>query len=98
MSRYLVGHWAESRGDEFDSWGTSTWYFEIDDSQRVSRQVEIYTEGPVLRYGPTNPEDAYGLLSELDNTTADLTEVTHDEFESAWVRGSDQNPTPRTAV
>ena len=29
MTRYYKRNWEETRGDEFDSWGTSIWYFEV---------------------------------------------------------------------
>jgi hypothetical protein len=28
--RFYRRRWDESRGDEFDAWGHSVWYFEVD--------------------------------------------------------------------
>ncbi len=30
MNKYYKRKWNEIRGDEYSSWGTSTWYFEVD--------------------------------------------------------------------
>ncbi|WP_460666457.1 hypothetical protein [Kribbella swartbergensis] len=48
MALYFRRSWHETRGDDHDDWGTSEWYFEIDDAGWVSRQVEIYENGPTL--------------------------------------------------
>ena len=79
--------WEESRGDEHDHWGASTWLFEVDADSRPLRQIEIYDAGPTLRYGPDHAEDEYGFLSRsrLDESARwPLGEVTADEFEAAW--------------
>lgn len=55
---------AESRGDEFDAWGHSVWYFEVDNDGRPVRQIEVYDTGPVLRYRPGHEEDQYGALGQ----------------------------------
>lgn len=44
--------------------GPSTSFFETDDAGVIVRQVEIYEDGPVLRYSTAAPEDAHGRLSE----------------------------------
>lgn len=49
MSTYVKRHWNEPRGDEHDAWGTSWWYFEVDDEGRVLRQIEQYDSGVRLR-------------------------------------------------
>src|SRR4051812_34097671 len=51
-SHFYRRRWDETRGDEFDSWGHSLWYFETDDEGWPIRQVELYDAGRVLRYGP----------------------------------------------
>jgi hypothetical protein len=40
--QYFKAYWDESRGDKFDSWGRSWWYFETDDGGNVLRQVEKF--------------------------------------------------------
>jgi hypothetical protein len=45
MPTYVKRHWVELRGDEHNAWGTSWWYFEVDDNGGVLRQVELYDSG-----------------------------------------------------
>ena len=33
LMRYFKREWSETRGDAFDSWGSSFWYFETEDSE-----------------------------------------------------------------
>jgi hypothetical protein len=85
--RYFKRRWEESRDDRHDSWGASTWYFEVDEEGWPTRQLEVYDAGPTLRYGPGHAEDAAGRLSqsqldELEDWTPWT--VTADEFERAW--------------
>ena len=62
--RFYRRPWHETRGDQYDSWGPSTWYFEVDGDGRITRQVECYAHGPNLRYSEDWPEDEYGALGE----------------------------------
>ena len=50
MKKYYKRKWNETRGDKFDSWGTSMWYFEIGENQYITRQIEIYENGNRLKY------------------------------------------------
>lgn len=88
MPRYLKRHWNEGRGDEYDSWGTSWWFFEVDDSGGVIRQAELYEVGRLLRYSRVHAEDEFGALadSSLDVADAEYTSISQDEFESVWNR------------
>lgn len=86
--RFYRRRWAESRGDEFDSWGHSVWFFEVDDGGWPVRQIEVYDSGRVLRYGAHHQEDRYGGLGEAslydsgdEWSNFEITEV---EFERAW--------------
>ena len=47
--RFYRRRWDQSRGDEFDAWGRSVWYFEVNEDGWPVRQVEVYDTGPVLR-------------------------------------------------
>jgi hypothetical protein len=84
QGRFFRRRWAESRGDEFDAWGQSVWYFEVDARGWPVRQVEVYDTGPVLRYGPGHEDDQYGGLGQgvLDDPDDDWTPfvITRDEF------------------
>lgn len=62
--RWFKRRWDESRGDQFDSWGAATYFFEVGDDGRPMRQVEINDDGPSLRYGPDRTEDEYGQLGD----------------------------------
>lgn len=86
MPRYFQRHWNESRGDEYDHWGAATYYFEADAPGGVRRQVEVYADGTVLRYGAGHAEDAYGQLTDqpLDLADASYEEVDQAAFESVW--------------
>jgi len=64
VKQYYFWHWDESRGDEFDHWGTSDWYFEIREDGYVSRQMVIFYSGDALMYSEEHIEDKYGMLSE----------------------------------
>lgn len=91
-SRYYRRPHDESRGDEFDSWGTAVCFFEIDSDGFAVRQLEDYERGPKLRYNEHYPEDAYGGLSSV----AVVTEsgewsgfaISAAEFEACWQRNS----------
>ena len=86
--KYLKRNWDESRGDELDHWGTSIWYFEVLDNGNVVRQVEVYANGPALKYDQTHVEDEYGCLSDqpLDLEDFAAFEIRKDEFEGVWNR------------
>jgi hypothetical protein len=84
--RYYRRAWDESRGDKFDTWGHSVWYFEIDDAGHPVRQIEQYERGPSLGYDAAHPEDEYGGLSDQPLDPKDFAgfEITREEFERAW--------------
>ena len=50
MNKYFKRKWNETRGDEFDSWGTSIWYFEIGPDGYPIKQIELYENGNRLKY------------------------------------------------
>lgn len=85
--RWFRRRWLESRGDDFAVWGAATFYFEVGPDGWPERQIEIYDDGPTLRYGPEHPEDDYGGLGQarLDEFE-EWTEwaITKDQFTAAW--------------
>ena len=86
MLNYVKRHWDETRGDKFDEWGTSWWYFEVDKDGRVTRQIEKYDSGTVLRYSAEHKEDEYGALAEvaLELPEPEFASISMDEFAKLW--------------
>lgn len=76
-NRYFRRRWDESRGDQYETWGAATYYFEVGENGWPTRQIEVYDAGPVLRYGLDHQQDAFGQLGE-----AQLDEL---EDWSSWV-------------
>lgn len=86
--KYYKREWKESRGDEYDSWGTSIWYFETSDLGIPIRQMEIYESGNILKYSEQKPFDKFGQLGvhELDLDEFQNFEIGKDEFEKNWFK------------
>ncbi|UII25050.1 hypothetical protein LVD15_17265 [Fulvivirga maritima] len=86
MKYYFKRHWDETRGDDYDSWGTSDWWFETDETGEVIRQMEFYEAGPVLKYNELYPEDKYGGLSEVPLDLKEFKDfaITEQDFENQW--------------
>lgn len=84
--KYYKRNWEESRGDEFDDWGKSIWYFETDDSGLPTKQIEVYENGKRLKYDQTKMEDDFGGLGdqELDLDEFSEFEITESEFNKVW--------------
>ena len=85
-NHYLKRNWDETRGDKFDHWGTSVWYFETDKKGNVIRQVEEYIVGIRLRYDTKYKSDNYGLLSDARLYLADpgFEKINEDIFDKKW--------------
>jgi len=86
MPTYVKRHWNELRGDAHDAWGTSWWYFEVDDTGRVLRQIEQYESGRRLCYGEQHVEDEFGGLAEgpLDLSVLGYSTISLQDFEAIW--------------
>jgi hypothetical protein len=86
--QYFKAYWDESRGDKFDSWGRSWWYFETDDGGNVLRQVEKFENGVILCYDESHIEDEYGGLatepSVIEAIGVGGSSFTQAEFEQQW--------------
>jgi hypothetical protein len=91
--RYFKQFWNESRGDKFDSWGCSWWYFETDDAGNVLRQIEKYDAGVVLRYDESHLEDEFGGLAEkpVDSDEIGGSNIAPQDFEQEWHSGDALN-------
>ena len=88
---YIKRTWEELRGDEYDHWGISNWYFECDNDGFVKRQVEEYEIGIRLRYDDKLPSDKYGMLSDvpLDLSDKDFISIAEADFKDLW---TNRNP------
>lgn len=83
---YYKRNWDESRGDKYDDWGSSVWYFETEPDLSVTRQIEVYANGKILQYDRLHIVDAYGTLAETRLDADDFAKftITQLEFEQAW--------------
>lgn len=84
--KYLKRNWNETRGDKYNHWGKSIWFFEVDNKGQVLRQIEIYENGKVLRYSDRNSEDEFGSLTDqkIDLNEFEQFSTDKNEFESKW--------------
>lgn len=84
---YVKCRWDEGRGDRYDHWGGSWWYFEFGPDGAITRQIEVYDGGVQLRYGPDHMGDEFGKLGEGRRQDMDMPgaeELTADQFEAVW--------------
>lgn len=82
-------NWDEFRGGEEDHWGKSLWYIEVDNEGWLTRQLEIYENGQVLKYDEDKIEDEYGMLGDQKMTKEELGEfgaklISLEEFNLRW--------------
>lgn len=86
MPTYVKRHWNQLRGDKHGAWGTSWWYFEVDDEGGVFRQIEQYDSGVCLRYSEQHIQDEFGGLSQapLNLSESGYTAISSQDFEAAW--------------
>ncbi|MFI1770315.1 hypothetical protein [Thalassobellus citreus] len=84
--KYFKRNWNETRGDQYESWGKSVWFFETDNNGEVLRQIEAYENGKVLKYDNQNIEDEFGGLADqnLDLTEFKEFSIEKEEFENKW--------------
>ncbi len=90
MIRYYKRNWEETRGDEFDSWGTSIWYFEVGNDNYPTRQIELYENGNRLKYHSDKTFDDYGGLGDqaFDLVEFEQFEIGKEEFEEEWSKSN----------
>jgi len=93
MYLYFKRPWEQTRGDNYDHWGTSIWYFEAKDNGEVIRQIEVYENGPKNKYCTTNTSNKYGGLSSypLDLPDFQPYKIKKIEFERAWISAGKQD-------
>ncbi|MEV4167512.1 hypothetical protein [Nonomuraea dietziae] len=80
--RFFRRPWDEERGDQYSSWGWSTFYLAIDDTGTAHQQVIVYANGVVLAYDDEHDEDEYGGLTYADLDLEEFSpfEITRQEF------------------
>ena len=93
MTKYFKRPWEDSRGDEFDSWGPSVWYFEIAPDRYPMRQIEVYADGTILKYDKQHADDQFGGLGvqQLDVEDFEPFEISSSEFDAAWSNTNARN-------
>ena len=85
--KYYKRYWDENTGEKLsNSWGKSTYYFEVDTSERVTRQMQIFENSNILRYSTEKNTDKYGSLSDqpLDKDEFESFQMEKREFEQLW--------------
>ena len=87
--KYYKKHWDETTCvDLTDSWGTSTYYFEVDEQNYPVRQIVLYENGNGLKYDSEHLDDDYGGLGDqaLEMDEFESSEIDKSEFESLWTK------------
>ena len=87
MSLYFKRYWNETTGDPItDKWGYSTFYFEANSDGIVMRQIQVFDNGMILKYGPNYQEDEFGVLTDqsLDLVEFDSFKIDQSEFDRIW--------------
>ena len=83
--KYYKRRWHESRGDDYDFWGKSDWYFSICSHSGITReQIEKYDDGTSLYYSEEGVmHDEFGGLSEVPFDMSEWAsfEISKDEYE-----------------
>jgi hypothetical protein len=87
---YYKRHWNDIKSDQFESWGTSIWYFEVDNDGYPTRQMEVYQNGNRLKYHLNKTFDDYGGLSDLpiDLSEFEYFKISKETFEKEWSKNS----------
>lgn len=88
-TQYFRQTWEETTGETLtDAWGGSDWYFETDEHLNVSRQIQVFRSGPILKYDDQHAADDYGALTDqpLDLTEHTPDAITQAEFEELWTK------------
>ena len=90
MTKYYKRKWDETRGDKFDSWGTSTWFIEVGNDSYPTRQIELYENGNRLKYNSDKTFDDYGGLGDqpFDLDEFGGFEIGENEFVLEWSKSN----------
>lgn len=84
--RYVKRRWNEVRGDKYDDFGHSWWYFEIDAACNVIRQIERHDSGVISGCDARTSHDDFGGLSKvpLDASLEGFEFASDAEFNQLW--------------
>jgi len=90
MNKYFKRKWNVTRGDEFDSWGGSIWYFEVGTDWYPIKQIELYENGNRLKYHSDKIFDDFGGLGDqvLDFNEFQSFEIEKAEFDIEWKKSN----------
>jgi hypothetical protein len=90
MNKYFKRKWDETRGDEYDSWGTSVWYLEVGDDGYPIKQIELYDNGNRLKYHSNKTFDDYGGLGDqaIDLNEFEKFNISKEDFEQEWAKSN----------
>jgi hypothetical protein len=85
-ARYFQWEWKKPRGDEYDSWGASTYFFETSPGGEVLRELRVFEHGKVLKHRPDHREDIYGQMAHALHAIDKFShlEIPAHIFENAW--------------
>jgi len=62
-AHYFKRSWDETTGEELtDGWGSSTYYFETDEKLNITRQLQLFDNGKILKYDTEYVDDKFGGL------------------------------------
>jgi hypothetical protein len=88
--KHYKRYWSEDRGDAYADWGSVTYYFEVGDDLFVTRQIEIYQNGFILKYDKNHLADEYGMLVDkpIDPGDFEPYAIPGEVFESIWESSS----------
>ena len=84
--RYFKYFWDEDPGGQMSGWGSSSWYFEVDSEGYVSRVLQQFECGRILRYDERLPSDEFGGLPDgcVDVSETGECEISRGEFFKVW--------------
>ena len=85
---YYKYKWNKKTGEDLTgTWGTSTYYYEVEIEGYVARQIEVFENGHVLKYDSDFKEDKYGFLTDQPIGNSEITvleKISEEDFNNIW--------------